>query len=64
MSTVRSAAGGWRYRQAGGRYRQAVGGQATRAWDGTRDIAAFGGARGPVIAALKFFPMKNNLRKL
>jgi uncharacterized membrane protein YqhA len=33
------------------------------AWDGTRDIAAFGGALALVIAALTFFLMKNNARR-
>ena len=33
------------------------------AWDGTRDIAAFGGALALVIAALTFFLMKNNVRR-
>ncbi|MFM0034567.1 YqhA family protein [Paraburkholderia strydomiana] len=33
------------------------------AWDGTRDIAAFGVALAMVIAALTFFLMKNNVRR-
>lgn len=33
------------------------------AWDGTREIAAFGGALALVIAALTFFLMKNNIRR-
>ncbi|HEY4298865.1 MAG TPA: YqhA family protein [Paraburkholderia sp.] len=33
------------------------------AWDGTREIAAFGGALALVIAALTFFLMKNNVRR-
>ncbi|NKJ51094.1 hypothetical protein CIC12_31115 [Burkholderia sp. SG-MS1] len=33
------------------------------AWDGTRDIAAFGVALALVIAALTFFLMKNNVRR-
>jgi uncharacterized membrane protein YqhA len=33
------------------------------AWDGSRDIAAFGGALALVIAALTFFLMKNNARR-
>jgi uncharacterized membrane protein YqhA len=33
------------------------------AWDGTREIAAFGGALALVIAALTFFLMKNNARR-
>ncbi|MGF6607022.1 putative membrane protein YqhA [Paraburkholderia sp. WSM4175] len=33
------------------------------AWDGTRDIAAFGGALALVVAALTFFLMKNNARR-
>ncbi|KAA1002392.1 YqhA family protein [Paraburkholderia panacisoli] len=33
------------------------------AWDGTREIAAFGGALALLIAALTFFLMKNNSRR-
>jgi uncharacterized membrane protein YqhA len=33
------------------------------AWDGTREIAAFGGALALLIAALTFFLMKNNIRR-
>ena len=33
------------------------------AWDGARDIAAFGGALALVVAALTFFLMKNNARR-
>jgi uncharacterized membrane protein YqhA len=33
------------------------------AWDGSRDIAAFGGALALVVAALTFFLMKNNARR-
>jgi uncharacterized membrane protein YqhA len=33
------------------------------AWDGTREIAAFGGALALIIAALTFFLMKNNSRR-
>lgn len=33
------------------------------AWEGTREIAAFGGALAFVIAALTFFLMKNNARR-
>ncbi|TDN70162.1 YqhA family protein [Paraburkholderia sp. BL10I2N1] len=33
------------------------------AWDGTRDIAAFGGTLALVVAALTFFLMKNNMRR-
>jgi uncharacterized membrane protein YqhA len=33
------------------------------AWDGTRDIAAFGVALAMVIAALTFFLVKNNVRR-
>jgi uncharacterized membrane protein YqhA len=33
------------------------------AWDGSREIAAFGGALALVVAALTFFLMKNNARR-
>jgi uncharacterized membrane protein YqhA len=33
------------------------------AWDGTREIAAFGGALALLIGALTFFLMKNNIRR-
>jgi uncharacterized membrane protein YqhA len=33
------------------------------AWDGSRDIAAFGGSLALVVAALTFFLMKNNARR-